>query len=78
MKARVELRHTTLVSVMAQRCHPRGARCEWKTLVTKRRRARSFTVTLKPRLIPGRYRVRAIARNAEGRSRPRSDGLLIP
>jgi subtilisin family serine protease len=78
LKVHVVLAKSADVTVTAQRCRRHGPRCQWRSLVSAHRRDRAFSVTLKPRLRHGRYRVRAVARNAEGRSRPRSAALRIP
>jgi subtilase family protein/thrombospondin type 3 repeat protein/fervidolysin-like protein len=78
LKVRIVLAKTAQIELTAQRCHRRDGRCEWRTLATKTRRARVCSVTFKQNVRRGRYRVRAVARNAEGTTHRRSRGIEIP
>jgi thermitase len=75
LKVRIRLAHSARITMTAQRCARRDGGCRWRTLVTRRRQARTYAVTLKLR--PGRYRVRVVARNAEGKSRALSERVEI-
>jgi subtilisin family serine protease len=77
LKARITLARSAAVTVKAQRCRRTGGHCTWRTLATRHRHARAFTVAFKTRLREGRYRIRALASNPQGRSRPRSDVIAI-